>query len=98
MRWHVWCHSVPTEGLDTLGPTAVLWPHIDPTGTAVIIAKRTDPRFHLRLPKKVLKAIDQAAGKNGRSRNTEILFRLSESLRFSPNQGEKVTQSSAGEQ
>lgn len=45
-----------------------------------VIATRDDPAFRLRLPKPILKQLDAAAAKNGRSRNSEVLVRLAESL------------------
>lgn len=45
-----------------------------------MIATRNDPSVLLRCPKNLLEAVDSAAAKGGRSRNTEILVRLSQSL------------------
>ena len=44
------------------------------------IATRKDPSVLLRVPKPLLKSLDAAAAKNGRSRNTEVIVRLAESL------------------
>ncbi len=48
------------------------------------IATRKDPSVLLRVPKPILKSLDAAAAKNGRSRNSEVLVRLSESLGLTP--------------
>lgn len=44
------------------------------------IAKANENPCLLRLPKPVLDALNDAARRNGRSRNTEIVIRLAESL------------------
>jgi hypothetical protein len=48
---------------------------------APLIASRDDPPVLLRLPKTVLRQVNDAAAKAGRSRNTEIIYRLTESFR-----------------
>lgn len=48
------------------------------------IAKADDPSVRIRFPRKILRELDQAAARAGRSRNTEIIHRLTES--FSPQQ------------
>lgn len=45
-----------------------------------VVAKRKDPQALLRLPPDLLKKIDQVAASNGRSRNTEIVVRLRQSV------------------
>ena len=45
-----------------------------------IKASRKDPGVRVRFPSNLLRALDRAAKTSGRSRNTEILYRLSESL------------------
>lgn len=40
------------------------------------IAKRKDPPVLMRFPKDLLQKVQAAADKNGRSRNTEILYRI----------------------
>ena len=48
---------------------------------AQLIASRDDPPILLRLPKEVLNKVNRAAAQAGRSRNTEIIYRLAESFR-----------------
>jgi len=50
-----------------------------------LIAKASDPSVRVRFPKKLIKEIDRLASQSGRSRNSEIVHRLSESLK--PGQG-----------
>lgn len=45
-----------------------------------VIATRDDPAFRVRLPKPILKQLDRAAKQAGRSRNSEIVYRLAASL------------------
>ncbi len=45
-----------------------------------LVAKTNDPSVRIRFPKKVLRDLDQAAARNGRSRNSEIVHRLAQSL------------------
>lgn len=45
-----------------------------------MIAKRTDPQLLLRLPQQLMDQLGEEAKKSGRSRNSEILVRLEESL------------------
>jgi len=40
------------------------------------IAKRSDPQINIRLPRDLVKKLETSARKNGRSRNTEIIFLL----------------------
>ena len=40
------------------------------------IAKRSDPQINIRLPRDLVKKLEASARKNGRSRNTEIIFLL----------------------
>lgn len=47
---------------------------------AMMIAKKTDPAVTIRFPKKVLDGVTRAASTNKRSRNTEVVSRLAESL------------------
>ncbi len=56
-----------------------------------LIATKDDPAVLLRVPKPVLKKVNEAAAKSGRSRNTEILIRLEESFRPQVQQSEPVT-------
>lgn len=44
------------------------------------VAKRGDKAVPVRFPKEVIGSLDAAAARNGRSRNSEILVRLAESL------------------
>lgn len=44
-------------------------------------AKANDPSVRIRFPKAVLKKVDGAARESGRSRNSEIVWRLAESFR-----------------
>ena len=46
-----------------------------------MLATRNDPPVKVRFPGEVLKKLDAAAKKAGRSRNSEILVRLSDSLK-----------------
>lgn len=50
----------------------------------MMIAKRTDPAVTIRFPQRVLDEVTKAAKKNKRSRNTEVIDRLAESLRSPP--------------
>lgn len=43
-------------------------------------ASRDDPAFKLRLPQPLIEALDAAAKQNYRSRNSEIIARLAESI------------------
>lgn len=45
-----------------------------------LVASRTDPTVLLRLPAELLEQVDRAAARAGRSRNSEILVRLTTSL------------------
>lgn len=45
-----------------------------------LIAKAKDSATLLRLPKPVFDALNEAAKRNGRSRNSEVVVRLAESL------------------
>lgn len=45
-----------------------------------MVASANDTALTVRFPKSVLKSLDKAAKKNGRSRNTEIIVRLVQSL------------------
>lgn len=45
-----------------------------------LVAKTNDPSVRVRFPRKILRELDQAAAKNGRSRNSEIVHRLAKSL------------------
>ena len=46
-----------------------------------LVAKASDPSVRVRFPVKVLRELDHAAAKAGRSRNSELIYRLAESLR-----------------
>lgn len=46
-----------------------------------MIASKQDPAVTVRFPKPVLDAATRAAKRNGRSRNSEIVARLAESLK-----------------
>ena len=48
-----------------------------------LVASRKDPAVLVRLPGRVLAALDSVAKKNGRSRNSEVIFRLAQSLGIS---------------
>ena len=41
---------------------------------------RTDPQFNVRMPADLKEKIEEAAKKNGRSMNAEIVYRLQQSL------------------
>lgn len=43
-------------------------------------AKTEDPSVRIRFPSAVLREVDKAAAKAGRSRNSEIIYRLAQSL------------------
>jgi metal-responsive CopG/Arc/MetJ family transcriptional regulator len=46
-----------------------------------LVAKTNAPSVRIRFPeKKLLRALDRVAAKNGRSRNSEIIHRLAQSL------------------
>lgn len=45
-----------------------------------LVAKTNDPSVRVRFPSKVLRELDRAAARNGRSRNSEIVHRLAKSL------------------
>lgn len=45
-----------------------------------LVASRTDPSVLVRIPADLLEKVDRAAAGAGRSRNSEILVRLTESL------------------
>lgn len=45
-----------------------------------LIAGRNEKPIGVRLPEAVRNALDQSAARNGRSRNSEIVFRLANSL------------------
>lgn len=54
---------------------------------------RTDPQFNLRLPQSLKESIDDAAQKNNRSINAEIVLRLQQSfLEYPSENAEKVLQ------
>lgn len=46
----------------------------------MMIAKKTDPAVTIRFPRQVLESVTKAARDNKRSRNTEVIERLSKSL------------------
>lgn len=46
-----------------------------------MIAKRKDSPVTVRFPREVLDRVTVVARSNGRSRNTEIVYRLAESLK-----------------
>ena len=48
-----------------------------------VVATAKDPSVRIRFPKTVLKKVDVAAKQSGRSRNSEIIYRLVESFRSS---------------
>jgi hypothetical protein len=50
-----------------------------------LIATSKDPAVTIRFPKQVLTAVKTAAKTNGRSQNSEIVFRLAESLGLAKN-------------
>lgn len=59
------------------------------------VAKRSDKSVPVRFPPELIGPLDAAAARNGRSRNSEIIVRLAESLglrgsgqQVSPPQGE----------
>lgn len=45
-----------------------------------LVAKANDTSVRVRVPRKVLREIDLAAAQAGRSRNSEIIYRLKQSL------------------
>jgi len=49
-----------------------------------MLATRKDPAVKVRFPNPVLKKLDAAASKAGRSRNSEILVRLNDSFKARP--------------
>lgn len=51
-----------------------------------IIATANDPSVRIRFPRKILRELDQAAAQAGRSRNSEVIHRLAESLKPQPSQ------------
>ena len=44
------------------------------------LGSRLAAQISLRLPEELRRLVDEAAGKNGRSKNTEIIMRLEESF------------------
>jgi len=57
-----------------------------------VIATAKDPSVRVRFPHQVLKRLDLEAKKNGRSRNTELIHRLSESLGMNGDASAKARQ------
>ncbi len=54
---------------------------------------RTDPQFNLRLPQSLKESIDDAAQKNNRSINAEIVLRLQQSfLEYPSENAERILQ------
>lgn len=47
-------------------------------------AKTNDPSVRIRFPSAVLREVDKAAKQAGRSRNSEIIYRLAQSLNGQP--------------
>jgi metal-responsive CopG/Arc/MetJ family transcriptional regulator len=45
-----------------------------------LVAKANDTSVRVRVPRKVLRELDLAAAQAGRSRNSEIIYRLKQSL------------------
>ena len=49
-----------------------------------MIAKKTDPAHRLRMPQSLMTKVSRAAGKNGRSVNSELVVRVADSFKPKP--------------
>lgn len=56
-----------------------------------LVASAKQPPVAVRFPQKLLEAVTEAAKKNGRSRNSEIVVRLANSLGLIEAQNEEKT-------